>query len=242
MSWSTAEERVNKSDQQDGLWVRLANDGDKVVAIFRGEPHVREVHWDGQKYNDGPGPDGKASLKISANVVVDGEMKILEMNKSTFKDAMKVEKKYGFDTWSFEIKRHGESGNAKTTYSILPETQLTAAQKAEYAKLPLHDLAAVYSGKAEKTEKGGKDDFNSYKGKDAGKAPAPAAPPSAPTLVDDATANTLIAELKTVTKEQVKTFLDKFAIAKVRDLKASDAQAALAFVQQLKGADEDPFA
>lgn len=41
MSWSTAEERVNKSDQQDGLWVKLANDGDSAVVVFRGEPHVR---------------------------------------------------------------------------------------------------------------------------------------------------------------------------------------------------------
>jgi len=163
------------------------------------------------------------------------------MHKSTFKDVLKVRAKYGLDNWSFEIKRSGEAGNAKTTYSILPEAQLTTAQKAEFAKVPLHDLAALYSG-----DKGGKDDFNSYKGKDdkPAKAANPTPPAPQPTqLIDDATANTLIAGLKSATKEQVKSFLDTFGVTKVRELKASDSAAALKFVADLNGnADEDPFA
>jgi hypothetical protein len=245
MSWTSAEERVNKSDLQDGLWVKLPNDGDSVVVVFKGEPHVREVHWDGKTYVDGPGPDGKASLKISSNVVIGSEMKIIEVNKSTFKDILKVRAKYGLDNWSFEIKRHGEAGNAKTTYSILPETQLTAAQKAEIDRLPLHDLASVY---AKKTETGGKEDFNSYKGKDANgaaQAPTPAPQPQAPApaLVDETTANAMIATLKSQPKETVKQFLDKFSIGKVRELRAADVPAAQQFLNALAGtAEEDPFA
>jgi hypothetical protein len=219
------------------------------VVVFRGSPFTREVHWDGKAYADGPGPDGKAVLKFSNNVVVNGEMKVLEMNKSTFKDVLKVRGKYGLDNWSYEIKRSGEAGNAKTTYSILPELQLTAAQKAEIDRLPLHDLAAVY---AKKPDGNGKEEFNSYKGKNGnGTAPAPAPAPAptpqpqapAPALVDEATANAMIATLKTQPKETVKQFLDKFGVAKIRELRAADVPAAQKFLTELTGAvEEDPFA
>ena len=43
----------------------------------------------------------------------------------------------------------------KTTYSILPEHQLTAEQQKAFQALPQHDLAKLYSGENEGGAKGG---------------------------------------------------------------------------------------
>jgi hypothetical protein len=43
----------------------------------------------------------------------------------------------------FEIQRHGEAGNPKTGYTILPEEKLNAAQLDEIANLGLHNMASM---------------------------------------------------------------------------------------------------
>ena len=43
------------------IFVRLANDGDKVVGAFLGDPLAREVHWNGERYEECPGPESKCS-------------------------------------------------------------------------------------------------------------------------------------------------------------------------------------
>lgn len=37
--------------ESGGVYVRLANDGDKVVGVFCGEPFARSVHWTGVAYD-----------------------------------------------------------------------------------------------------------------------------------------------------------------------------------------------
>ncbi len=36
--------------ESGGVYLRLANDGDKAVVAFCGEPHPREEHWTGKEY------------------------------------------------------------------------------------------------------------------------------------------------------------------------------------------------
>jgi hypothetical protein len=42
-AWERARKLADKHANQGSIFVRLANDGDKVVGAFRGEPHAREV-------------------------------------------------------------------------------------------------------------------------------------------------------------------------------------------------------
>ena len=49
--WHDAEELAQKVDSaSDGMFVKLADDGDKVVGVFIGDPLAREVHWNGERY------------------------------------------------------------------------------------------------------------------------------------------------------------------------------------------------
>jgi hypothetical protein len=63
-----------------------------------------------------------------------------------FKDLVRVRDKYGLDKWAFEIQRHGAAKDPKTTYSILPEHQLTPEQQGAYQALAQHDLQRLYAG------------------------------------------------------------------------------------------------
>ena len=90
-AWDSAKKLAEKHAAQGGIFVRLQNDGDKVVGVFCGEPHAREVFWDGQKYLD-TAPEGapaKATLRVSLNffVIAEGAMKIIEGNTTWFKDS-----------------------------------------------------------------------------------------------------------------------------------------------------------
>jgi hypothetical protein len=49
-AWDNAKALAEKHAAAGGIFVRLQNDGDKVVGVFCGEPYAKEVYWDGQKY------------------------------------------------------------------------------------------------------------------------------------------------------------------------------------------------
>jgi hypothetical protein len=49
-SWDKARTLADQHASQGGIFVRLANDGDKVVGAFCGEPFAREVVWTGERY------------------------------------------------------------------------------------------------------------------------------------------------------------------------------------------------
>ena len=134
------------------LWFKLANDGDKGVVVFLGDPFPREVC-----FSEGEGKyiafDEKAraqglkrSLRVAINVamVKTREVKVLEVGTVFFKDLVRAREKYGLENWAFEVCRHGAAKDRKTTYSILPEQQLTPELKKVFGALPLHDLAKVY--------------------------------------------------------------------------------------------------
>ena len=203
-AWDHAAGMADKHASSGGIFIRLTGDGDKVVGTFCGEPFPREVVWNGERYEDfdpDVHTDKRPSLRVMLNFFVpaEGEMKVIEGGTVWFKDVLKVRDKYGLDKWLFEVERHGESGNPKTTYTLLPEEKLTAELRDEIVSAGLHDLGALVSG-----DGGGGDD-----------------PP-----IDAETAADLVTRLKALPRSDVNTFLEQFKVQRVRDLRQSDVEAA----------------
>ena len=202
-AWDRAAGMADQHANSGGIFIRLANNGDKVVGAFRGEPFPREVVWNGERY-EAFDPDlhtGKRpSLRVMLNFFVpaEGEMKVIEGGTVWFKDVLKVRDKYGLDKWLFEIERHGESGDPKTTYSILPEEKIDAEMRARIDAAEPHELESIGSGDE------GDDD-----------------PP-----IDAETTAELVARLKALPRSDVNTFLEQFKVQRVRDLRTSDVEAA----------------
>ena len=236
-AWDTASRLAEKHANQGGIFVRLTSNGDKIVGAFCGEPFAREVVWTGERYetyDPDVHTDKRPSLRVMLNFFVPAEqdMKVIEGGTNWFKDVLKVRDKYGLDKWLFEIERHGEAGDPKTTYSILPEEKFDAALRRQIADAELHDLAALSSGEAS-GDKGDKGD------KPSGGGP-----------IDPRDASQLVGRLKQLPRSDVDTFLAEFGVRRVRDLKASDLAAAKELLDGLeaavRGADDDdsidPFA
>jgi len=230
--WDQAKGLADKhSGSGSGLFVRLANDRDKVVGVFVGDPYARETHWTGERYEVCTGEgcsicaEGKRpNLRVSMNFYVPAErdLKIIEGGVTWFKDLLKARDKYGLDKWLFEIERHGAAGDPKTSYTILPEEKLTPEQIKEIDTLRLHDLPKVVLG--------GSDNFDSYdKGGSGGGE-----------TIDARLASQLVGRLKSLPRDAVDTFLAKFGVQRVRDLKASDEKAATAFIASLEGKYSEP--
>jgi hypothetical protein len=239
--WQQTEEMAKKHDQGGSLWLKLQNDGDKAVVVFLGEPFPREVCFADGKYlpfDDKLKAQGlKPSLRVALSVALydSKEVKVLEQGVMFFKDLVRVREKYGLDKWAFEIQRHGAAKDPKTTYSILPEHQLTAEEQRAFQALPMHDLAKLYEGEAE----------------GAGAAPLGSYDKKADAAVDPKVAQAIAAQLKTLPREAVDRFLQKFAVQRIKDLPAGQVEKARAFVEQLQGefaapaaasTDVDPFA
>ena len=241
-AWDKAKSLADKHSSSGGLFVKLASDGDKVVGIFLGEPLAREVHWNGERYDECTGDKGcshctdgkRPSLRAAMNFYVPAEkaVKVIEGGTTWFKDLFKCRDKYGLDKWTFEVERHGGAGDPKTTYTILPDERLSDDQRTELAGLQLHDLRKVYSG----GEASG--DFASYD-KATGDGP-----------LDARVASELVTRLKALPRDAVDGFLKKFGVKRVRDMKATDEAAARAYIDGLEGKQKpaastgevDPFA
>ena len=238
--WQETEELAKKHDQGGSTWVKLPNDGDKTVVVFLGEPYPREVcfldgkylHFDEKLKEQGQKP----SLRVALNVALydTKEVKVLEQGVVFFKDLVQIRAKYGLDKWAFEVQRHGAAKDPKTSYSILPEHQLTPEQQKEFQALPLHDLEKLYEEGA-----GGDGKLGSYDAKKGGET------------VDAKTAQSIAVILKALPKEAVERFCKKFGIARIKEIPASQVEKAIAYLDVLEaelkkagGSDpsSDPFA
>jgi hypothetical protein len=239
-AWDIAKQMAER--HTSSTFVRLANDGDKVVGVFVGEPFSREVVWTGEKYLDVKNPEAAkylkkgrtASVRVAMNFYILAEqvVKVYEMGAVVFKDVFKLRDKYGLDTWAFEIERHGGKGDNKTSYSILPEQRLDDTRRREIAQLELHDLEKVLNN-----TDGGSDEeqsFDSYVNKQDA-------------LIDAAAVEKMLPRLKVLPRETLDRFLKKFEIQRVKDLRTRDEGAAFDFLGKLEaelqpGREIDPFA
>jgi hypothetical protein len=148
-AWDNAATLANKHEKFGGIFIRLTNNGDKIVGAFCGDPFSKELHWTGDRYEECTGEGCKfcavgkrPTLWVMLNFFVpaEGVMRVIEGGVSWFKDVLKVRDKYGLENWIFEIERHGETGDPKTSYSILPETKIDDEHRAKINAAELHDL------------------------------------------------------------------------------------------------------
>ena len=111
-AWDQVKLLIEQHDNQGGIFVRLTNNGDKIVGAFCGEPFPREVVWTGDRHEDfdpDVHTDGQPDLRVMLNFFVPAEsaMKVIEGGMVWFKDVLRVRDKYGLDRGFFEIERHG---------------------------------------------------------------------------------------------------------------------------------------
>jgi hypothetical protein len=149
-SWDKVKELADKHMGKGGIFVRLVNDGEAVVGAFCGEPFAREVIWNGgrcETYDaSNIGHNGKQPrLRVTLNFYVpeEGVMKVVEGGSKWFRDILKLRTNYGLDKWLFEIKRHGNIGDTKTTYSTSIFKQIDDTLHAEIKACKLHDLESL---------------------------------------------------------------------------------------------------
>ena len=174
------------------------------------------------------------SFRVALNVALydSKEVKVLEQGVMFFKDLVRVREKYGLEKWAFEIQRHGAAKDPKTTYSILPEHQLSVEQQKAFQALPQHDLAKLYSGEADGGAKGGQS-LDSYDKKSDAKGDGTVAPN---------VAQGLVTALKALPREATDKFLAKFGVQRIKDLPTSQVEKARAFVEQLQTESAAPAA
>ena len=229
-AWDKAKEAAERQAEKGGIFVRLKNNGDKVVGAFVGDPYLKEVLWTGQRYeefdeNNSEHKGAKTTTRVSLNFFVpdEGAMKVIECNAGLFNSVLTVRKKYGLEENLFEIERQGEPKDPKTKYSVLLDEKMPEHVRAAIGRARLHDLTNL-----------GKDD-------DGGEGARPKASSS---VVSEKGAVAIVERLRMLPKSDVTAFLGKFGIARVRDLKESDLRAANALLDELIGssADIDPFA
>jgi hypothetical protein len=157
----------------------------------------------------------KVSLRVAYNVALPetGEVKVLEQGVMFFKDLVRVREKYGLEKWAFEVQRHGAAKDPKTTYSILPERQLTAEERKSFQAVELLDLPKLYAGELEKEPES--------------EEVAPEGP------IDPKLATAIVTQLKAMPRQAVDRFLEQFGIKRIKDLPAAQWERAKAFVEKL---------
>jgi len=211
--WNATKEMAERHGEGGGKFVKLPKDGDKIVGVFCGEPFPKEVYWTGEKYLPYNGEPGiKPIMRVAMNFfdLQTRAMRIMENGVTWYKDLLKVKDKYGLEHQAYEVERHGSG--AQTSYTIMPERKLTDEEAREIAGTALHDLSQSGGGDE-------KSDFNSYgKSKDA--------------ALDPHEASEMVAKLKSLPREDVDSFLKRFSVQKVRDLKAADKDAAWGFIRE----------
>jgi hypothetical protein len=254
-SWAKTQEAME--NQGSSTFVRLENDGDKAVVALCGAPYHRDICFN-EKTNSYEAWDEaakaagrKKTARYAMNAFVTsvkgkelGEMRVLEMNFNTMTTVIGLKDKYGFSKYLFEITRHGAKGDTKTTYQILPDKEITDAQRALFGApdpkdpdgwvegtMPLRDLeeatakeeAGADAAVTDDVKKDGKKSKEKTNGTTAPATAAPAAttvPAAAPANGDGAVLSKevvaeIIGKLKPLDKDKgIVPFLAKFPYAK----------------------------
>lgn len=281
-SWEKTQEAMESSGSS--IFLRLENDGDKAVVALCGAPFYRALcfnektnsyeAWDdaakaaGRKKTDRYAMNAYA---VTVKGVETNEMKVLDMNFKTMQSVLALKDKYGLAKCLFEIVRHGAKGDTKTQYTILPDTDITEAQRAVCGRpdpsnhnswlegtAKLHDLEEATAKDDSSGEGAVSDDLKKDGKKPAAQAQAKAngttaaapasngaAPASGEATISKQASTEIIEKLKPLDKDKgIVPFLAKFPYAKkVSEIRASDEAAAREFAGKLAAppAAEDPF-
>lgn len=249
-AWAQAEEMAEAQRAEAGVFQKWEADGESHVMAFCGTPYARKMHWIGALYEDCAGKDcahctsgSRTTLRISLNAyhLAEQRMKIVEGGTRWFADIQKVRKKYGLDTWAFEITRNGAPRDPKTTYSVLPDRQLDDVMRRKISALALHDLKRDATDAARESfadaSKAANGDYELAKG-DAPVANSDREPTRRDTVPHEA-AKEIHGLLQQLSKAQVREFLQVFGIKRVSQLKAVDENKARKFIAALD--DDLPF-
>ena len=234
-SWEQAEELAKQHEESGGLWLKLVNDKDRAVVVFLGAPFARDVCFIDGKYvlfdealkAKGERPTARVAFNVALYETKD--VKIFEQGLTFYKDLKRVRDKYGVRNWAFEVQRHGAAKDPKTTYSILPDHQLTAEEQAAFHALVLHDLPAVYAGEAGEDAGDGLDSYDRSPGGAAPSQPKAAAA----AVIDDRTVQLLVTHLKPLPRAAAERFCAMFGIARIKELPATRAAEATRAVDAL---------
>lgn len=247
--WDAAKEGADKQAQSSGKFLRLADDKDKAVIAFLGEPYTREVLWDGamnkgqggnRPFTDADAEAGKSPRVLVSYNVLHREsqtVKIFEQGVVFYRELLRFKDKYGLDKRFFEVERHGVKKDQNTTYAIFPDDEFTAEETKAVKGLDLLVLD-------KELEDGGDDSTDT---KSDAKSETKSANGAGGSISADAATN-LVSRLKVLPKEKLTKFLERFDVKKIRDVKKADEEGALAFVGELEGKPEaasgevDPFA
>lgn len=140
-SWDRTEEAMES--QGGGTFLRLDSDGDKAVVAFCGPPFHRDLcfnektktyeAWDDAAKAAGRRKSSRYAMNVYVTTVKGkplGEMRVLEMNFNTMTTVIGLRDKYTLGKYLFEVTRHGAAGDTKTTYQILPDREITDADRA----------------------------------------------------------------------------------------------------------------
>lgn len=236
-NWKKSEDMFKKHDRAGGLYLKLANDGDKHRVVFLGEPTAEPVVFLENRYvkaTEKLKAEGhRISVRFAINVALydTREVKVLEQGASVFQSLCRAREKYSLERYAFEIQRHGAAKDPKTTYTILPEHQLSEEEQRVFQSLSLHDLERLHE---RSTGSGGGAVLGSYDRQ-------------SPSLIQPAAAQELVALLKALPREAAERFLQEFRIKRVKDLPAGSLEQARAFVADLAESHQsdveiDPFA
>ena len=259
MGWDQAKEVAEKS-RGGGSYIKLENDGDKIVCAFLGEPHAKEVHWTGDGTELCEGEDcklckkGPPQAKFSINLFVKtlftkdrkgydeeeiGEVRIFEQGIYFFNDLVSIEEKYGFTKYWFEIERQGKAKSTKTRYKInvLPEDKITKEEKEMLGEVELFDLENPSS-------RNNDDDDNDDKEPESERKPrtsksSKSSKRTSDDLIDTDESQEIVTRLKMRPREELTGFLKKFNIKRIKDIKQSQLKDVLAYINELEGKSDD---
>ncbi len=221
-TWEEMEQFANQYTESGGLFIRLKNDGDSVLGVFCGDPHKRLVHWiDGSSYectgekceHCSDGDKAKVRFMINFYATELKEMKIYEGGITWFKSVCKVRAKYGIDKRIFEIQRQGGAGDPKTTYTVLPDSEITPDIQQAIDKCPLNNLETINGDNSKHENKSESIPSDGY--------------------ISTETAKEIFETLRSYPRPQVDAFLAEFNLQKIRDLKIIDLEEAKSFLAMM---------
>jgi len=255
MGWDSAKEVAEKS-RGGGSFIKLENDGDKIMVAFLGEPEGKEIHWvdggtelcegeDCKRCKKGP-PQAKFSINVFVKTQFTKlkkgydeedieEVRIFEQGIYFFNDLVATDEKYGFEKYWFEIERQGKAKSTKTRYKInvLPEDKLTKDDKEMLSELELFDL----TGRNNDDDDDDDDDDDKKERKASKSSNSNKRKNDSPIDSDDA--QDLVKRLKLRPREELTEFLKEFGVKKIKDLKEDQLKSATAFIDKLEKKDKD---